>query len=71
METFVIDSMWIDLVASYQKLRIWLISASVSVAAHHITDVRGRNPRGRPAHALQQNLFDLRKFLPGLGEGYS
>jgi hypothetical protein len=48
------------LIASYQKLGIWLISARVSDAAHHLTHVRGRNPRGRPARALQQNLSDLR-----------
>jgi hypothetical protein len=58
------------LVASYQKLRIWLISARVSDAAHHLTHVRGRNPRGRPAHALQQNLSDLRGFVPGMGEEF-
>jgi hypothetical protein len=58
------------LIASQRKLRIWLISTRVSEAAHHLTHVRGRNPRGRPAHALQQNLFDLRGFVPGMGEEF-
>lgn len=38
---------------------IWLISARVSVAAHHLKHVRGRNPRGRPAQA-QRHRFEVR-----------